>query len=412
MARFVARQPILDREERVYGYELLLRGNGKDILQKTEGKPAEQAGAKSAFPFEELEELSDGARVFVKCPRSALVGGAAAELPRDRVVLEVQATPDADVEVLKACRELKQAGFLLALDNFHGAWDELLADVVSLIKLDVTALPDRAQWLFIKKYRPRGAIFVADKVDNRTQFQVAVQQGYSYYQGKFFLRSQPYSTTEVAPTKLVYLLVLGAVVRPEIDMEEVARTIKHDLALSYKLLHFLNSARFAFHSPITSVRHALMMLGQTEIRKWIGTISVAALGEGGPPILVALALIRGAFCEYLAPLLGEPKRQSDFFFLGLLSGIDVLLRRPMRLILGELRIAPDVAEALMGEQKSPLRDVLRTVISYEQGQWEEFAELAKKLRLNEGKLCGLYGHALRWSQELTHARSDESAQLV
>ena len=254
-------------------------------------------------------------------------------------------------------------------------------------------------------------MFVADKVDKRPQFQAAVHQGFSYFQGQFFCRPDPYATSEVTPTKLVYLLVLGAVTRPEIDVNEVARTIKHDLALSYNLLRFLNSARFAFHSQIKSIRHALLLLGQNEIRKWVGLISLTALGEGGPPLLVTMALIRAAFCEFLAPLVGAPKRQSDYFFLGLLSSIDVLLRRPMRAVLAELPIAPDVGAALMGEQ-NPARDVLQAVVSYEQGDWEECSQMAKKLALKEETLSKLHLQALRWSHELTLDQKGEPAEAT
>jgi EAL and modified HD-GYP domain-containing signal transduction protein len=119
-----------------------------------------------------------------------------------------------------------------------------------------------------------------------------------------------------------------------------------------------------------------------------------------------MALIRGAFCEYLAPLVGAPKRQSDYFFLGLLSCIDVLMRRPMRVMLAELPIVADVGAALMGEQNS-LRDVLEVVVNYEQGNWEEVSRLAKKLDLKEQTFSSLYVQALRWSRELTHAQRQE-----
>ena len=399
MHRFISRQPILDRYEKVYGYEILFRPGEEEIWPPMNGGRAGENASPGTSAFEGIDEITDGARAFIKCTRQALIGGHAAGLPRDRVVLEIPASREPDEEVVAACRRLKDAGFLIALENFQGAWEEPLADVADIIKLDVTASTDRAQWLLIRKYRPRGTIFVADKVEKRTQFQAAVQQGFSYFQGQFFCRPQPYSTSEVTPTKLVYLLVLRAVTRPEINVQEVADTIKHDLALSYKLLRFLNSARFAFRSQIKSIRHALLLLGQNEIRKWIGLISVAALGEGAPPILVTIALIRAAFCESLAPLVGAPKRQSDYFFLGLLSCIDVLMGRPMRVVLAELPIAPDVSAALVGEQ-NPLRDVLQAVISYEQGNWEECSQLAKRLALKEETLGELYLQALRWSREL------------
>ena len=176
------------------------------------------------------------------------------------------------------------------MPGFRSPWrisrakrEEPLADMANIIKMDVTASSDRAQWLLIRKYRPKGTIFVAKKVENRTQFQAAVQQGYSYFQGHSTARPQPYSTPRLLPQSWFTCWFWRAVTRPEINVQEVADTIKHDLALSYKLLRFLNSARFAFHSQIKSIRHALLLLGQNEIRKWIGLISVAALGEGSLP---------------------------------------------------------------------------------------------------------------------------------
>lgn len=408
MHRFISRQPILDRYERVYGYEVLFRPGEEEIWPPINGGRAGEEASPGTPAFAGISEITDGARAFIKCPRPALIGGNTAGLPREGVVLEVHATGEPDEEVVAACRKLKGEGFLLALENFQGAWQEPLADVADIIKLDVSASSDRAQWLLLRKYRPRGTIFVADKVEKRTQFQAAVQQGFSYFQGQFFCRPHANSAPEVAPTKIAYLLVLRAVTRPEINMQEVADIIKHDLALSLKLLRFLNSPHFAFRSQIKSIRHALTLLGQDEIRKWIGLISVAALGEGAPPILVTTVLIRGAFCEALAPLVGAPKRQSDYFFLGLLSCIDVLLGRPMRVVLADLPLAPDLSAALMGEQ-SPLRDILQTVISYEQGNWGEFSQLAKKLALPEEMLSELYLQSLRWSGESTLKQEDKPA---
>ena len=410
MHRFISRQPILDRFERVNGYELLFRPGEEDIWVTRSGTPAGTEASSVTPGFAGLEELIDGTRAFIKCPRQALIEGRAAGLPRDQVVLEIPAAEEPDAETIRACRELKEAGFTVALENFPTLGENPLVEFSDMIKLDVTASADRAQWLLIRKYRPKGTVFIADKVETRAQFQAAVQQGYSYFQGQFFLRVAPCSASEVAPTKLVYLLVLAAVTRAEIDLDEVARTIKHDLALSYKLLRFLNSARFALHSQVRSIHHALLLLSENELRKWIGLISVAAMGEGGPPILVTMALIRAAFCESFAALVGEPKRQPDYFFLGLLSSIDVLLRRPMRVILGELPIADDVSAALQGD-KSPMRDVLETVLNYERGDWDECSRMAKKLALKEETLCELHLRALRWGSELTHAQEDEPTEV-
>ena len=406
MHRIVARQPILDHYERVYGYELLSRPGGEGIWPMAGGGPAGEGVFPGTPALEGIEEITEGTRAFIKCSRQALIDGYVAGLPRDKVVLEVPASGEPDAGVVAACRRWKEAGFQIALENFQGAGQDPLADVADIFKLDLTASTDRAQWHLLRKYRPRGAKFVAGKVEKRTQFRAAVQQGFSYFQGPFFCRLEAYSTSDVAPTKAGYLLVLRAVTRPEIDVQEVADTIKHDLALSYKLLRFLNSPRFAFSSQIKSIRHALLLLGHDEVRKWVGLISVTALGDGAPSILVSTALIRAALCESLAPLVGAPKRPSDYFLLGLLSCIDVLTKRPMPAVLAELPIAPDVSAALLGEG-NPLRDALQVVISYEQGDWEECSQWSSKLGIREEKLEELYLQALRWNRGLTQAEKDE-----
>ena len=410
MIRCIARQPILDRLERVYGFELQPRRGEEEIWRSPDVAGTEEGAPAAAPPFDWISEFTEGTRAFIKCTPQAMASGQVALLPRDQVVLETPVPSTPDEGFVKTCRTLKAAGYAIALENYQSTWEVPLTDIADMVKVDVTAFPDRIQWLLIRKYRPNGIVFIADKVDKRSQFQAAGQQGFSYFQGQFYSRAEPFSTSELTPTKLVYLLVLRAVTRPEINMQEVADTIKHDLALSYRLLRFLNSARFAFHSKIKSVRHALLLLGQNEIRKWIGLVSLAALGEGGPPLPVNMALIRAAFCEALAPLVGATKRESDYFFLGLLSSIDILMRRPMRVILAELPMASDVSDALMGEQNS-LRDVLQAVTSYEQGKWEECFQLGEKLGLKEENFPGLFLRALRWSRELTQIKQAEPADV-
>jgi len=190
MLRFIARQPILDRYERVYGYELHFRPQGGEawppILSPITADQASEAPGAEWF-----DEITEGTLAFIKCPRQALLEGRPAVLPHDNVVLEVQSTQEPDLEVLKACQELKDAGFLIALENFHGGWEDPLANLAGIIKLDVTALTERAQWLLMRQFRAKGTIFIADKVENRTQSQSAIQQGFSYLHGNFYLKPQP-----------------------------------------------------------------------------------------------------------------------------------------------------------------------------------------------------------------------------
>ncbi len=261
MAMFVARQPILDRAERVHGYDLCFRLGSEGMWSPAPTPPGENGNSPPDPQADEFNAFIDGTQAFISCPTETLLGEHPFDLPRDKIILGIPGALDPTPNLMDTCRRLNAAGYTLALENFPTTGDSPLLEFANVIRMDVTASPDRAQWLVMRRLRPSGIVFIADKVDSRAQFQSGIQQGYSYFQGQFFLRPQSTGGSEVTPTKLVYLLILGEVTRSEINIDEVARMIKHDLALSYKLLRLLNSARFSFHTQVKSIRHALLLLG-------------------------------------------------------------------------------------------------------------------------------------------------------
>jgi len=399
MQKFIARQPILDRFERVYGYELLFRAADEPFCRMSDAAQASAAVISDSLLLYGLNELTGCARAFVNCARETLVKGHAATLPRERVVLEILETVNPDDEVLAACKALKAAGYMLAMDDFQEDGKEALAGLADIIKLDVLATTELQRQQTMHKYLPRGVKFLAEKVERRDQFLTAAAQGYAYFQGYFFCKPEVLSTRDIASVKPVHLRLLQALTKEQLHVSEVAETIRHDLSLSYKLLRFLNSARFMFRAPVTSVHQALLLLGENGIRKWVGLMALATLAAGRPSVLVSTALVRAAFCEMIATLRGDTKRASDYFFLGLLSNLDVILCRPMLAILQELPITPDVRSALVGDPNH-LHDVLETVKAYECANWAGFSALAKKQSLPEDAFSEMYLKSLRWCREL------------
>src|ERR1017187_192596 len=132
MQRFIARHPILDRFERVYGYELLFRPGGSEFWPSMGGgAPTEDRLARTP-DLTDFEEITEGARAFIKCPREALLAGDAAGFPPDRVVIEIPSFPEPDEKVIKACRELKEAGFTLALENFPTTGENPLSEMAQI----------------------------------------------------------------------------------------------------------------------------------------------------------------------------------------------------------------------------------------------------------------------------------------
>ena len=147
---------------------------------------------------------------------------------------------------------------------------------------------------------------LAEKVETQEEYAAAMQMGYSLFQGYFFCRPEMMQHRALPSFKLAYLELLRAATAPEFDIQELASKIKHEASLIFRLLRYLNSAAFGLRSEIHSVPHALSLLGERELRKWIAVVSVGVLAEGKPDELMTVPLIRGRFCELLAPLAGMP----------------------------------------------------------------------------------------------------------
>ena len=178
---FVARQPILDRAQRVFGYELLFRSSVQ--AETAAGAASEQASARvitDAVLSFGLDTLTQGRPAFINVTRSLLLDGMPAALPPDRVVLELLEEIEADDDVLAACRELRRAGYAIALDDF--VLNDRTAGLVPFadyIKVDCLAQTDPAARREILALRRQGRpALLAEKIETVHEFEHAMKDGF------------------------------------------------------------------------------------------------------------------------------------------------------------------------------------------------------------------------------------------
>src|SRR3974390_819340 len=152
--------------------------------------------------------------------------------------------------------------------------------------------------------------------------------------------------------RLNYLRLLQEVSRTELDVLGLEKLIKSEAAVCYRLLRYLNSSVFGFRTEIHSVRHALSILGERDLRRWVWLFAAVGVGKEKTSDLVLSALVRGRFCELLAPKV--PHGESDLFLMGLLSLIDAMLETPMETVLEKIPLDSPTKSVLQG-QPSVLR---------------------------------------------------------
>jgi len=399
LERFVARQPIFAERQNVVGYELLFRASLDNFFGLHDADLASRAVADHLFLMG-VEVLVGKHRAFINFTRDLLVNDFGLLLPKQTVVVEVLESVVPDDQVIAACRRLKRAGYQIAFDDLvkvDGV--EPLLELADIFKVDFgqTSPAQRQEW--VDRYRPYGIRMLAEKVETRADFEAARGWGYHLFQGFFFCRPEMLARRDIPAFKLNYLRVLQLVNEPELRIEQMEQALKMEASLSYRLLRYLNSPIFGFRMQINSIRHALMLLGERQIYKWVSMVALVALADDKPSELVVACLVRGRFCELLASPAGIRRRSTDLFLLGLLSLLDVILGRPMDEILAELPVSDDVKAALL-RQGGCLQALYDAVLAYESGDWERFSELALQMKLNENVVPALHLRAVEWANSV------------
>jgi c-di-GMP-related signal transduction protein len=404
--RYVARQPIFDREERVFGYELLFRDGLENAFSGNRDEASRATLDRSLLVG--LDVLCDGRRAFVNCTRDTLIKGLVTLLPSTSTVVEVLETVPADPDVVAACRSLKEAGYMIALDDYV-AHDprEALADIADIIKVEMQLTTEEQRSALMRQFGPWRCRMLAEKIETHAEFVRARDQGFVYFQGYFFRRPEMMKTRDMPANQMNYLRMLQEVSRPDLDLEELERLVKAEASVCYRLLRYLNSAIFGFQSEIHSVRHALSMLGERDVRRWVRLVTAVGAGQDKTSDLVLSALVRGRFGELLAPRV--PHGESDLFLLGLLSLIDAMLEIPMSEVLEKIPLDHATKAVLLG-QPSVLRPVFRLMLAHESGEWEAAAELTASMQLNPEEVAGDYWQAQQWAREVSNGSEQTSSR--
>lgn len=349
---FIGRQPILDRSNRLVAYELLFRSCGL----KNEAHIQDPLGATAnviihAFAELGVEQVLGPYKGFINCDSTLLFSGIIEILPPDKIVLEVLETVELTPEIVERCTTLKERGFTLALDDFvhyEDKWQALL-DQIDIVKVDVLSMSE-AQLIKVTHALQRWpATLLAEKVDNREQADHCHKLGFGLFQGYYFARPVILAGSRLSHTQLSLLRLLGLVLE-DAETQAIEGVLKHEPGLAMNLLRLTNSVATGLRIRITSLRHAIAVLGRKQLQRWLQlllyTNPSGADHLAGP--LLQLAATRGRFLELLAGKL-RPAAQ-DFedhaFMTGILSLMPALMNLPLAEVLNSIKIVGDVQQAL------------------------------------------------------------------
>ncbi|AMQ21767.1 EAL and HDOD domain-containing protein [Geobacillus sp. JS12] len=406
MEIYVARQPIFDVERNVVGYELFYRSGKGNFYDGLNEDQATLEVLINSFMNIGIEKLTNGKPCFVNFTENLLKYEVPLQFPPAAIVVEILETISMSNWLLSVCRKLKSRGYTIALDDFvlDGSYLPLFP-YIDLVKVDLSRVSIQDASSFMKISNRLGVKWLAEKVETYEQFWRAAEMGFVYFQGFFFSKPVIYRDKALPfSSYLSYWALLGRLNKDDPNIHKIAEMIERDLALTYRLLKLANSMIVSHRPKIKSIRHAIMVLGINELKKWISVLALRELydlhvQDGQKHLyeeIVTLSFIRGKACELLGGLLGYEQDKASLFLMGICSLLDVLLHQPLSEILDELNIHDDIQACLL-HRTGRFCAVYDLVWCMERGEWEQMARLCGRLGLMEDKVLSCYQEAIEWA---------------
>lgn len=397
---YAARQPILDKEKNLFAYELLFRDSIDNVFPDIDGDEATSKMIEASKFNLGISEFTGNKPAFINFTLETLSKDYPRMLSNEELVVEILETIKPGKKLLELCKELFEEGYTIALDDYihQKVWAHFYP-FVKIIKVDIqdTSTEQIHEIKAAIKDHPHIQL-LAEKVETYEEYNEAVDLGFELFQGFFFSKPEMVKTKSLSPSQMAMAELLYETSKPELDLASITSVFERDVSLSYKLLRYANSAIFRRRSEISTIKQALVTLGSSELKRFLGLMFATNVNPDKPSELINAAMTRAKFCEMVAGDIKAPIDTSIAFLTGLLSLIDAILDEDLSSILEKLPLAPEIKEAL-STRKGLLAALIVLVEKIEHADWDKTSVVMEKLGLSKEKVVKDYNEAIAWADE-------------
>lgn len=397
---FIARQPILNMQQEIVAYELFFRDSA-------EAKSAVIQDSHQASMKVLVNTLNDiGAKglledksAFILIDAELINNEVLELLPPSKTVLQLLDTVELNEANMQRCNTLRQMGYKIAItDNsfLRIEKDPAVYFNIDYIKIDVRRVGIDQAIIRFKALEHLSKLIVAEKVESKDTFEACKKAGFDLVQGYYFAKPETITAKVVNPAFVTVLKLLN-MVTTDADMKQIEEVFKHDPALTFKLLRYINSVGFGLSCEIQSVRHAVTVIGTKQLFRWLTLLMVTAGQNSVSAALMKTSIIRGRLTELLGDSYFGKSEQDNLFTIGIFSLLDAMLGMPMQDVIGKIDLPDPISDALLHRQ-GVYGPFLLLAEACEDNDHEKMIELANSLYMDPSDVNRCHMQALSWAE--------------
>ncbi len=400
MYSYIARQPIINIKQQVVAYELLFRDGKSNSFPNIDPNQATSNILTNNHLTLGVEQITGDLPAYINFHAETLIKRFPSFLDPKNIVIEILEDIDICDELIDSVKSLKNKGYTLALDDhdFDPKWD-VLFPYIDTIKVDILAFSMLEISKFVNRLKGIKVTLLAEKVETLAQFEKLKVLGFTLFQGYFFARPEMLKQRKISTAKKNILELISYSSQVNLDLDAISQSFSTDPGLTYKLLRFINSPTYGNSQEITSLKHALIYIGELELKKFIALLALADLSENKCDEIMRLSLIRAKFCEAISKQKNDEENPPKAFLTGILSLIDGVLDHDLEFVLNVLPIHEEIKAALRSENNY-LNKYLVLAKLLEQGRWKESEQLGRALSLSNDFYLKAHQEAITWTDAM------------
>ena len=403
---YAARQPILDKEKKLFAYELLFRDSIDNIFPDIDADEATTKMIEASNFNLGISEFTGNKPAFINFTLETLAQGYPETLTTEEVVVEILETVKPGKKLLAICKDLHQKGYTIALDDYihQSVWQHFYP-FISIIKIDwqdtsIATIKDVK--VAIQDF-PHIKL-LAEKVETYEEYNQALELDFELFQGFFFAKPEMVKTKSLSPSQMAMAELLYETSKKDLDLASITSVFERDVTLSYKLLRYANSAIFKRRNEISTIKQALVTLGSEELKRFLGLMFASNINPDKPSELINAAMVRAKFCELMASEVKPPIDNSIAFLTGLLSLIDAIVDEELASILSKLPLAQEIKDTLL-TRKGVMASLIMLLEFIERAEWSKTTTVMETLGLEKSDVIKSYNEAIAWADEQSSTKN-------